>query len=77
MGRGLAPNGKIYYLSLSINPVGQTGASRSASGGVCKRERVRLREDWVLPRGREKDVKGHEGWREQEQWGEIKKMGLE
>lgn len=42
MGRGLPPNGKIYYLSLSINPFGQTGASRSASG-VCKRERERDR----------------------------------
>lgn len=42
MGRGLAPNGEIYYLSLSINPLGQTGASRSALR-LCKRERGRLR----------------------------------
>jgi len=71
MGRGLPPNGEIYYLSLSINPFGQTGASRSTSG-VCKREKERLREEGSQP-DEERDVKGHQRWQDQEQWGEIKK----
>lgn len=45
-GQGPAPNGKIYYLSLSINPCGQAGARKRASG-VCKRERDRGRQGWI------------------------------
>lgn len=39
MGSGLVPNGKIYYLSASINPFGQSAASSCASEVMRKGER--------------------------------------
>lgn len=63
MGSGLVPNGKIYYLSASINPFGQSAASSCASEVMWKGEK-----SWVGGAGNqaeeEKDVKGQERWRE-------------
>lgn len=78
MGRGLVPNGKIYYISLSINPFGQTGASSSASE-VCKERGRETKGGWEPVRWSERDVKGREvagagavGWNAK-RWGENRK----
>lgn len=76
MGRGFVPNGKIYYLSLSINPFGQTGASSSASE-VCKRESGRPREGGSQPDEEKEMWKDKRGGGSRSSGVKWKKMGWE